>query len=1296
MGRKKSPMKRATQPLPRILLFPIVSALLLGATTARAEMDYEFARMLIERDEPSFSTGDLVERLIINLEQNPASKIDGKLARATWKRRQSEIASPAKRKGLLDEAEALYKEIMADPKHRLFSAAEKDASTIINDRIKATKKAAKDLDKTDAAMARSMRADAAEQMQKIASTHKAATEAALPPFMELHKKYKEWSDKNDSETKQPPRDLIEPLEKKFDEWIIADKKYVHARTEQLECYDDTDPAKKTLAEELGKYCEEKVNNEILSDFPVITSWYSFMLGKIHAAVQNEVKATEAWSAALNVEATNMGEDQRKQIAVLQKFILHDLVKMKMKSGKYGDVEGIVVDAMLNQNLKSLFDEDVGKDLLVDYAKALTLPVQDSSGATEFEKAIKKLREMIEKETGKGANTIWANQFARTMAEILLDARKKNVRPRLSADEWYSAARGFFLMGQQEHLKFSELEKEAKEDPSKEAKAREQYEKAYTEFENATDYFRRAISAAREERTPLATRVEIEPKAWFEMGFCYLKMKHYYEAIIAYQAMRASWTVENRKRWLPDVTKEAGRKLMTKAVQDMLADLDKGILSKINTSIMYGLDENARIHPDLWNRALKPKFLGDNTDVVPDKGITDIDYLAAKSEMEIAKTFADLIKMDPKNAESNAQQAFAKYMNGGDKFMKVKTTSAGYELALYQAGSAYTLAQGLWATGKLKGKTEEETFQQGKDVALKALAAFDKYDACVAATPPKLDEDKERRAKLEGAVLLARNTLYSGARDWPQAVKSADNYVAWEMNTPQDKTSVDIALLNKFRALIELGAINVAPGCDPYLKDAETAMREIRKLKPTDNKLYIFMINALTRRYNIAAFQAEKFIKEGKLEAGAEEAYENKVAELQSVRVEMIEDAEHEEPTLEDYARLVHLFNKTSKSDFGRQKKAADMAKKLLDKFDPEKKNFKIPDDEKVWRALLARMIGDQDTNTAGVIYYADLNKGDRCKKDHAALIDRMYDTREGVAAAETPDRRPAHDRLSMDMEKALQQLDTIKRNYPDCQTLPDKTGKPIPQAVQALNAWIDSQKDKHPEVLAFKPKGNETPKALLTIVEEEIDFRRKIEAARDLLSTLSLEVADKLLKDGKEEDAKAYREMGADQLRILLSMRGETPAMQIKYSDITIANGKYEEAMTTLYEVKANVEKGSMLYFEASKRISEVYARQGKWREAADYPEFLSITAGFNSRLVKEKWPDMEAFLNKCYDNGAQRPKIGAKKEEPKKEEQKPDEKKPDAEQKTEEKKPDAEKKTDDAAKEPAAEEKKTDAAAPK
>jgi len=199
-----------------------------------------------------------------------------------------------------------------------------------------------------------------------------------------------------------------------------------------------------------------------------------------------------------------------------------------------------------------------------------------------------------------------------------------------------------------------------------------------------------------------------------------------------------------------------------------------------------------------------------------------------------------------------------------------------------------------------------------------------------------------------------------------------------------------------------------------------------------------------------------------------------------------------------------------------------------------------------------------------------------------------------------------------------------------------------------------------------------------------------------LLSTLSLEVADKLLKDGKEEDAKAYREMGADQLRILLSMRGETPAMQIKYSDITIANGKYEEAMTTLYEVKANVEKGSMLYFEASKRISEVYARQGKWREAADYPEFLSITAGFNSRLVKEKWPDMEAFLNKCYDNGAQRPKIGAKKEEPKKEEQKPDEKKPDAEQKTEEKKPDAEKKTDDAAKEPAAEEKKTDAAAPK
>jgi hypothetical protein len=1210
---------------------------------AVAEQDYEFAKKLMEQDEPSFGTDDLVQRLIVRLEASPATVIDAKLIKATVKRRQAEKASVEKRKDLLDEAEALYKEILAgDAKHRLYAIAEKDGSTIVNDRIKATKKAAKELSATDANKARQMRADAAAQMEKLAAPHKVVAEAAQPEFEKVFKAFGEWRNKNDPnmEGKPIPRDLEDQLGKTFDTWIIADKRYVAAKVEQLECYDDGDPAKKALAEELSKYTQSRIDMEVIGEFPVIMAWYSYMQGRIFAAIADAEKASEAWNTALSVDMANMGDDLRKQMFMLKKFVLHDFVKMKMKAKKYGDVEEVVVGALIDPNLKSFFEEDSGKDLLVDYAKALTLPVTDASGAPEYEKAIKKLREMVEKETRGGANTMWANQFSRTMAEVLEDARNKNVRPRLTSDEWYNAARGFFLMGQQEHLKLQEMKRD---NPDKVKEHKEQFEKAYEEFQNAVDYYRRAIAAARSDKTDLATRIEIEPKAWFEMGLSYVKMEHYYEAIVVNQAMRTTFMADNRKKWLPDPSNPLNKKVYTKTLMELISDLDKpkdGLVAKAGSNVMFALERNASSRTDLWNKRLKQLVLDTSPDIVGDSAVTDRDYISAKNDAEFAKGLVEAVKnlADVKIVEENYGQASLKYVAAAERFLKVPTSSQAYELALYQAGSNFTTAQSLWFTYRFPSKKPKEQEEMSAQLSKKALDAFDKYLDYVAKNPAKDDEkgkeDKERREKLEGAILLARVTLNVGlavastpetAHDnWSNVIKSADAYLAWPQPASMpNKVQIDSTLLNKFRAQIELTGINFAPKCDPYLHGAEATMNELRKMKPNDNKLYSFMLQSLSRRYNIAAFQAEKFIKEGKMEAGSEEPYEVKVADLQAIRVEMIEEAKDQEPTLEDYSRLVYLFNKT-----GKHKKAADQAKKLLDTFDPEKKNVKIADDEKIWQGILARMIGDRETATMGVIKYNDLAKEDRCKKDHAVLIDYMYDTRQGLAAAETPEKRPSYDKYNMDMDKALKQLETIVKNYPDCQTR--KVGEKAAD-------------------------GSEKP--FLTMIEEEIDFRRKIEAARDLLFKLAQEVADAETKAGNEEGAKNYRQMAYDQVEILQKIRGETPQMQIMMADIAVLNGKFEDALNSLYAVRNQQERGTPLYFDASKKISETYARMKKWEEASEYPKFLAVTAGFKSKLVKDKWPAMEQFLENCYANGATKPAPGTAPEE-KKEETKKDEKK--------------------------------------
>jgi hypothetical protein len=1224
---------------------------LLGIGAARAEMDYEFGKALIDRSEPSFDTEDLVLHLVSQLEKSATGKMDAKLIKATLCRKQAPKASVEKRTDLLNQAESLYREILAgDKKYAHYAVAEKEAATINMARGMALIGAAEELEKTNPKEARRMRDEAVATLGKIAEGHKKDADALRPAFDAVYKKYQDWQKAQRNPEAQIPRELLAELMKSFNAWLVADKKYIAVKVEQIECYPDGNATKKKDGEELAALCKKRAEDEAIMEFAVLVAWYNYMRGKAHAAIQAEKESSEAWKEALDQPDGELAPDQRKEIFKLKKMILHDLVRMKMRAKKYSEVELIIVDAKVSPDLRSLFEEDSGKGLMIDYAKALTLP--DDASSAEYEKAIKELRGMIEREK---AATRWANEFSRAIAELLDQARTKpGINPKLTAPEWYDAARGFFLMGQQEYMKYTDLKKD------KPDKAQEQFEKAYVEYENAVDYYRRAITTARSDKTDLPVRVEIEPKSLFEMGLAYVKMGHLYESVIIFQSLRNAYGADGRAKWLPKLDDPRVIKpAAAKQIKDALADLDKpreGLLYKAGQNVAFAVDRNLELHrnpKDSWNPRWKVRiYEGGGAEPLEGK-VSDLNYLAAKTDRDeatrlvsAAKEFA---KTDPKMAESSCVDALAKFTSAGEKFMKVPASSRDYELALYQAGSALTMAQEMWMMGRVPVKSREEAEKAARDLAKKALEAYDKYDAFTAKAPVTEEEDKKRRQQLAGVILLARSALYGSIDDWEQVIKTADQYVAWEQLAGQQgygpqRSSQDVVLLKQFRALVEIGAKKLAPECDPYLAKARKASQDWRALKQGDNTTYAFMLRTLSSRYNIAAFQVEKFLKEKKPGITDEmlDEYEKKVALLERERLRMIEQDPDWNPSLEDYARLVYLFAKASLDA-----ESADTAQKLLQKFDPENKNCRMPDEEQYWQGLLDKMLR--------IIKYDDLNKMERCKKDHTLLVDLMYDTAVGLNQAD-PAKRPANDKVNADLGKALKQIDTIMANYKQCQT---------------------SQAEFGPE-----PEKGQERKGYLPMIAEEIDFRQKIQAARDLLFNKSLAVATKAEQAGEADEAKRYREIAGGQLEILRELLPDSPALTLLQARLHLSVGKYSEALETLNEVKAQLDESSPVYFEANKMTSEVFFAQKKWKEAADYPQFYALTITFDSKMVKDKWPDMKSFLAECYKNGAPCPdalkKLLEKKAGTEDTETKPEEKKPDEAAKPEEKKADEAAKPED------------------
>ena len=1131
------------------------------AISARAEMDYEFAKALLERDQTGFTTTDLVERLAQQLEQNPATLTEAKLIKAVLRRRQAATAGAGLCVQYLDEASALYKEILAGPRSfALYAVAEQDSAAMTRELLYAKLALAK---KDKPQEAEKLRREAAALMETEAKKHLAAATAAFPEFKKWYDKYIEAVARA-SPPVALPRELREALERTFNAWVTADQRYINAAIEQLECYADADPARKPLARQIAKYCATQADSEYLAEFPLVSAWYWLMQGRTFALLLDEPHADEAWKKIREMEAIEqLTQDQRRQLTAMKKAILREQITLRMKVRSFQGVVDLVMEALLNPEFRDLWAEDLGKRIMLDYAQAMTLT--PDAGAAGFERALTELQKLIDREPRVAERTPWTFEFSAAMAGIAADAQQQGLPLRLSAAQWYHVALGFSVKGQ-------EQDRRAAEAGLDKAAAAAAAENACRDFQNAADCYRRAIAVARSDKTDVLARLRVEPRAWSELAACYLQMRRYYEAVIACNALRGAFLPEARGQWLQPRLKAVPPREQAR-LAETLADIEP-LLSAAASRKARALAEDAKVHRNPWADLWRAREMADASA-----------YQSAKAELYAARGLVKGARQDPAGAARDFADAASRFVAAAEKFLKVESSSADYELALFNAGGAFSSAQELWAAGRVRAKNADEQAERSVALARRALDAFRQYEDYVSGKSGGAGESlQQQRQQFQGAIWLARTALHSATREWDSAVRSADAYLAWEKTTAPQQRATAPALCAKFRALLEQAAAP-APACDPFLAQAQAVLSETARLQPPDRDSRLFMLDALSRRYVVAAAQAET----AKLSTVAVAAYSAKVAELLGLRLDALGAA----ATLEDHSRALFWLHKA-----GDTRNAIAMAQRLLTKFDRANRGVWIPDDPKPWQELLAKMLAR--------IKYADLAKWDRCKLDHQVLIDYLYDSSAGTAWPENDPHRPHDDRYNMNLDNAARQLGTIRRNYPDCQTL--------------------------------DPRYGQDGKPLLDTVAEEIDFRRKIAATRKLLIDLALSLVEGPKQTASEAEARTYREIAGKQIDIQLELAGNDVELRLKSARLKMLNAGYDEALKLLREIQVSEEENSPWYFDASKMVSEVCARQGKWREAAEFPEFVVLTAGAKAPIVIQRWPDITQFLKNCYAHGAPRP----------------------------------------------------------
>jgi hypothetical protein len=1132
----------------RFPLLVLASGLLMGHA-AHAENDYEFAAALLKKDSLRFPTGELTARLLARLDAQtaPPAQHEAILIRAAQRCRQAQYSSPELAVALRTEADQLYTRFLAVAQgHRLYSEARRQYQA---NQWELSKKV---LQLPANARNAKARDEALRSLQQLAEDTRKENEPLRKELDARHAATKRFWEERPEALELPPA-LSQPMERALETYVPADQKYIQACLNIVEAIPDLKAEQRKLADALTKYCAAQLDSEVIGYSPMALAWYHFAKGRVHATVRDEAAAEAEFRAVEEILSTSCRHPLERQIL---KATFAEWIELKFALERHAEVIAMVELLRAHPVLKEVFKEPAGARLNLMEARAYVR--QPDSGKVEYEQAIRVLSGMIAE--GSPASS----EAAQALAEVLGNPQARNLRLQVAPREWYAAGHGFYLKADAAHRRYRELQQEGNAHEAQAVLA-----VARAEFSRALECHRRAVAQARQPGGDPAARLAVEADAWAEIAECYLKSEAFAEAMIACQAFLDTFSSDARAKWLPDATREKGF-YGKPEVKKALARLDQpgGGLERARREMLWAYAEHGR-------RA--------RTNLLPSPVLNEDDKLLKEgraacesSTRHQTQAQALLNEKQPEKAAAEYAQAVKDLEDAAARFEKVTAASSAGESAVYQAATCYVLAERLAAEGKLGARVPpQEARTRAQALARKAQDAFQRYADRVAANAATSEEVRVRRRELGRDLPYWRAWIHYGLKDLGATLRACDEYL--QVASPDTRRRGEAAFL-RVRAACEWAAAQTPPQADPVLHETAQAAAWLK-----EDAAYRPALSMLAYAWRNTATKAEK----AKLEPARIGGYYGQAATFLAVQVEADPGA-----TLDEWYRLAAWRLQASQARL-----AADALQALLRKFDPQNKNARMDDAQ--WPAMLGIL--------CSVCRDDDLNRWERGKQDHAALVDFLYETSEGAALKDTPEKRPPHDRYPVDYPKALAQLATIRRNYPNCGTLDPAKGK--------------------------------DGKGWLQLIEEEIVFRQRVLAARSALVDAALRAAAELAEAGKPEEAKKYRAMADRQLEMLIELNGPIPELLLKSARARIANGDYARALKMLEDLRDQFgDPADDRYIEAKRLISEVYYAMGEYAQAADYPEGLLLMR-VEDPWMRKHWPDLRGFLEKCYAKGAPRPK---------------------------------------------------------
>lgn len=1134
----------------------MLMSLLIPFGLAAGESDIDFARRLLAFERTDFQTDDVVEHLSKRIRLDTTRANEAAVIDALVRVNQSRSASTERRVELLAEAEERCRSALSSTKN---SEAQRAAQQEYGGILKEWLRAVRALAKKDPAQAKAIGADAARAQESIVSERKVEADALYAAFDALYKEYIKLG----PEGVKP--DFLRRMGSAFDAWTVAENCHVQAAGDWIECFEEGSAQRKEESAILLKRFEKFEEQGAIEEFAVVAAWYRVSRGRFLALGGDETKAAEVWREIQDERGTSLPVQQRKGLGALRRSVAYDLAKLLDKRGDWlgfiAQVERIIKDP----DLAELFREDRGFELRLDYARALTK--QERAETSDFEQALRDLKQMVEQEKKRGNRPGAVYQISRATADVLNEAQRQGKKLRVGAEQSYLAGYGLYVSGEQKTLRRNEL-------PANDPRRTELQKQAEEDYRGAVRLYQQSISALCDGKSEATTRLRLEVKARHELSLCFYRMNQRYEAIIAAWALLDAFPpdyVDNELTKIPESKRRAAtaplREAWDAAVPMIekaykIQDVARAEIRKANTNPQHLWSKEFTVgvlRRSPWDEKFAiedPSFAAGNAFFEQARRFF-ADVRGAKNEVEQKEPARKAVEM-----LTQAEQSFAKVASGTKYALPANFQRALVRVQVFDV--------------QLLMKMKSDEIAVASQKAIEAIEIYER--AAQSETSPLWTVEKKTSAA--GALLLARASLEFGGGRFEEALRAADGYLLWIQKNSIQNGAVSQAQFLKFRAILALLESNAD---EALLAEAEKTYDACAQNLDETRKL-LWMTDALMRvqqRWLTGAVESKGIYAE--------------LARWQARRLALLAQEMSEPAQLGEHTRWLSFLERS-----GNATGAIDAAQDLLKRFDAENKNAQIADE--AWPALLARMAGGN--GQAGVIDYADLNQRDRCRQEHRILIDLLYDTAQ-AALPENDTKRPLEDRLNANLERAAAQVEKIRKNFPTAQTL--------------------------------DPKRGEGGVALLQGVSNEIDFRRRILAARDLLLRRTMEQAE-TLQSSAPQKAERYRTIAAEQLKILMEVQGETTALKLQLAQLYVQTRRFAEALEALMNLRGILGDDRPEYFDVMKLTAQVYAQQERWEDAAEYPRFVAQTAGTESRLVRERWSDMGAFLEKCYGNGAKRP----------------------------------------------------------